>query len=589
MSGLLSPTEYQQTYSLDQETSETVTGSLEIENGLVSDPIASFLEKHGHEFTRDHDGELVTYHEAMGCSGLRMLVMTLGEGALGVTAATRIEVEDETKEDDEKEVTKSFENDASEQQQADERIAHNNSTEGDKQEVEVTKEVTQPAKQTAVANSTEQENSQPVYVQRVVEIPEVISDSVTTETRMGTPQQPRAEKINVTEIAPQPEPAVSVVENYTQTFKTTSPNVVSEAITTNEVIRPEVRAAAFTETVYAEVHEASKDTLMISETSEQQMVENTFFETPYTKREILTESSVKPTEYETPELEVKTSRAGKSSEETLENYLTEKGQHSTPSPQPEAIDLELEPLIKYDGGVAIEQEVDLRESWQLTEDVSTDEAMSAGFDEDFILDIKNIRPVSVRTLEYSDSSLESVPRLSLPVEQTEQAIHQLAQRVEVMDEEDVKTVHYLLDEIGIRVEGVQNSVKVLKNDYEPGLEDKVMEASIENKNEIITAEKVEQEIKALFMQLFEHARIEYDPKLIDSCLKLALKEGLPELILKTGQDEEENNSKDKGTHEVIRQLLVTISNIKKAVLHAYYIGKSALRLYSQLQMASKPV
>jgi len=58
------------------------------------------------------------------------------------------------------------------------------------------------------------------------------------------------------------------------------------------------------------------------------------------------------------------------------------------------------------------------------------------------------------------------------------------------------------------------------------------------------------------------------------------------------KDEETNIPQDSGTHEVIKQLLATISSIKKSAQHAYQIGKSALQLYSQellLDLKRRPV
>ena len=42
----------------------------------------------------------------------------------------------------------------------------------------------------------------------------------------------------------------------------------------------------------------------------------------------------------------------------------------------------------------------------------------------------------------------------------------------------------------------------------------------------------------------------------------------------------EDKPQDRGTHEIIKKILVAIITIKKALLNAGSIGKSALRLYN---------
>lgn len=159
-----------------------------------------------------------------------------------------------------------------------------------------------------------------------------------------------------------------------------------------------------------------------------------------------------------------------------------------------------------------------------------------------------------------------IPELPVPVEQVEQAVQELTERIEKIEAEESELVHQILDEIVLKVEEAHSVV-------EPGAESQ--EDSIEK------IEETQEELKELFVQLFEMAGIEYTEELIESFVKLTLKQEIPELILKAEPEEETNLVHDSGTHEIIKQILVAITRTKKAALHAYRIGQSAVRLYSQ--------
>jgi len=178
--------------------------------------------------------------------------------------------------------------------------------------------------------------------------------------------------------------------------------------------------------------------------------------------------------------------------------------------------------------------------------------------------------------EFAQESSEATAELSVPVEEVEESIMLVADTIEEMGSEEAETAHQILDEI---IHKVAEAQTLTENDAE-------------NQEVALEAEGPEEELKELFILLFDHIEMEYTPELIESCVKLALKGDMSELIVTMEKDEETNIPQDSGTHEVIKQLLATISSIKKSAQHAYQIGKSALQLYSQellLDLKRRPV
>jgi hypothetical protein len=91
--------------------------------------------------------------------------------------------------------------------------------------------------------------------------------------------------------------------------------------------------------------------------------------------------------------------------------------------------------------------------------------------------------------------------------------------------------------------------------------------------------KVQQEIEEIFTELLERMGIEYTPELIEHLVHLTLKSQLAKKIKKPGNEEEIDEApNDTGTHEAIKQLLLGLSDFKKAIAYAGVIGKSALHL-----------
>lgn len=95
---------------------------------------------------------------------------------------------------------------------------------------------------------------------------------------------------------------------------------------------------------------------------------------------------------------------------------------------------------------------------------------------------------------------------------------------------------------------------------------------------ILSEEEAQTELEVLFTELFDVMEIEYTPELAESLAKLTLKWHLVEEIKKIRKEDNELKAQD-GTNEIIKKILVALSKIKKAILHAGSIGRSAMRLY----------
>jgi hypothetical protein len=71
---------------------------------------------------------------------------------------------------------------------------------------------------------------------------------------------------------------------------------------------------------------------------------------------------------------------------------------------------------------------------------------------------------------------------------------------------------------------------------------------------------------------------DYTPKTIDSLARLIIGLNISKVIKPLNDEEKDEAPHDTGTHEVISQLLLGISTIKKTLEHASAIGRSALLL-----------
>lgn len=229
-------------------------------------------------------------------------------------------------------------------------------------------------------------------------------------------------------------------------------------------------------------------------------------------------------------------------------------------------DAELHEVLVEDS--EFDNQPSLNEFQQPLNELLIDYLQEEKVDEGFILETNGIQHFD--SPEDVSESSKIVYELSAQVEEIEQTILELAERMQEIEAEEVETAHLLLNNIVLKAEEART----------------IMQDETENQAERLEAEEVEEDLKELFVQLFEHIEIEYTPELIDSYVKLVANAGISDLILSVGQEEETNTSHDRGTHEVIKQLLTTINGIKKTTLQAYCIGKSALCLYSKQLVSS---
>lgn len=87
-----------------------------------------------------------------------------------------------------------------------------------------------------------------------------------------------------------------------------------------------------------------------------------------------------------------------------------------------------------------------------------------------------------------------------------------------------------------------------------------------------------EELEELIIELFEATGVDYGPEIIEYLAQAVIKQHVINKIRDTyaGTDE---SPKDYGTHEIIKQLLTGLSNIKTEI-YACAIGRSAIRLLS---------
>lgn len=153
---------------------------------------------------------------------------------------------------------------------------------------------------------------------------------------------------------------------------------------------------------------------------------------------------------------------------------------------------------------------------------------------------------------------EQPTQISLTIEEIEDSLIQLGENIEASAPATTKKVNEILDKI------IDVSAKLESHD-----------------DESITETQAQEELEELFTQLFDKAGVEHTPELIESLASLTLRWRLADEIEKLKNEEETDKvQQGSGTHEIIKKLLKVLSTIKKAIVHAGAIGKSALRLYS---------
>lgn len=231
--------------------------------------------------------------------------------------------------------------------------------------------------------------------------------------------------------------------------------------------------------------------------------------------------------------------------------------------------------IKAEDTVAVEEEIEpylpvqTDEQWQLADDFAEYSLPEEWPSKNFNHPVQET--LAFNMSEYTQDSPEPIVELSLPAEEVEQTIIQMADKIEDMEAETAESAHQLLDAIADKI--AQSQARV--------------ESNPENLKTASETEDMEQELKELFIQLFDQVEIEYSKELIESCVKLAQLGDMSELISSIDTDQAADFPQDKGTHEIIKQLLAVLNNFKKSVIHACEIGKSALQLCSQQTIVAR--
>lgn len=207
--------------------------------------------------------------------------------------------------------------------------------------------------------------------------------------------------------------------------------------------------------------------------------------------------------------------------------------------------------------------IDSDEQSELPEDFAEYELPEEQTGKSFIHPV--LEAPTINASEYIHDNPKPVTELSLPVEEVEKTILQMADKIEKMEAKTAQSAQQILDAIAHKL--TESPARV--------------ESNQENLETASETENIEQELKELFIQLFDRVEIECSAELIEACVKLALHGDITELITNTEPDQTTDQPGDRGTHEMIKRLLAALNNFKKSVIHACEIGKSALQLYSQ--------
>jgi uncharacterized coiled-coil protein SlyX len=156
------------------------------------------------------------------------------------------------------------------------------------------------------------------------------------------------------------------------------------------------------------------------------------------------------------------------------------------------------------------------------------------------------------------TSREQLVQTSLVIEEIEDSLIQLAERLEACEPETAKEVNEILD----KIMEVQATFEV------PSGENTTSET------------EAQEALEELFTKLFEPLDMEYKPQLIEYLVQFTILRFPTDQIEIIGSEAEYDITQDAGTHEIIKKILAGTSNIKKEMDKAAAIGKSAIRLYA---------
>lgn len=205
----------------------------------------------------------------------------------------------------------------------------------------------------------------------------------------------------------------------------------------------------------------------------------------------------------------------------------------------------------------------------LRDDFESEETYSQKDDETYLTNSSETPVIALPEFSADGAQAEvAAPELSLSIEEVEEAIFLVAERIEVAVGEDAGEVQQLLEQILTEVEDAHSAID-----------------SEEIHEEIYEIEETKEELEELFIKLFDLLNADYTPELIDSFVVLALKGDISKLM-SDNEDEEKLAAQGMGTHEIINQLIAGLRSLKKLAVRAYLVGRSALQLYGYEQQPS---
>jgi hypothetical protein len=171
---------------------------------------------------------------------------------------------------------------------------------------------------------------------------------------------------------------------------------------------------------------------------------------------------------------------------------------------------------------------------------------------------------------------ELVSELTLPIETVGDAVSVLAEKIEALAADEFEAVQEILDDISYKAAEVHQATAPDTALAETVLDPLAAEA------EVIDPAEIKQELQELFVELFEAAGLDYTPELIEALAELSISGTLAEIInpeIESESKPEDDTNLDRGTHEIIKQIQATISNLKRKMANAYRVGSSILALY----------
>lgn len=541
----------------EQESSK-ISPDLEIETDAESldivDPLADFIEKHGYKLVRNHEGEYVTVAEAIeNCPPFRRLVLAMGEGALVLMAAQK------DKEEVEKTDEAGEQKDEAEPDEAE--TAEQTQDESPREpDIHSEKEETQGGQATDISDGSLPEAAAPTSTEENPDGNSGIGASSAESTPLSSAKESDVSPVNpvrtsqisktvTLNFAPQP---IDKPQKKVPQFKAETPERV--VAVNEEIEKPAVNT------------ESDKPDTIEPETPPAAILESRPFE-----RLIKSEPESTPVVSDIDEIEDSgkeppvTGFIDAESETVEDNAAAELIGLKESAPEvlpPEKVEDESVNLAQNE----VDQSFEMISSADWEEDSEVDALSEALLADEFLqVDTEHAMSHHLK-LEAPEPLFE----LSLPVEEVEHNVQELAGRIEALDAEESRAVHDILDKIVVKFEEITASPNNIEDE-------EYAQAARDDKAE---------EMKELFIDLFDRVELDYTPELLESLTGLAMRGHMAEFTKAIEADTKNRTAVDRGTHEAINRLLAVVSRIKKAVLHAYSIGRSMLRLYSQQMTAT---